>query len=71
MAPEVWAQDNNIFSQSQGFNGQKADIWALGICLFALEFGLLPWKIAKANNDRFFDRYVKSSQNILYKTGVA
>jgi serine/threonine protein kinase len=71
MAPEVCTLSSSIFTNSEGYNGRKVDIWALGILLFILEFGLPPWKQANRENDRFFDRYVKSSHNILYKTGAA
>lgn len=31
----------------QGYDGQKADIWSIGVVLFVLLYGLTPWEIAR------------------------
>lgn len=37
MAPEVFRCDSP-------YSGQKADVWSLGICLFAMVCGMVPFK---------------------------
>ena len=34
-------------SLGQGYDGQKADMWSVGIVLFVLLYGLTPWDVAK------------------------
>ena len=37
MAPEVYASKGE-------FSGQKADVWSLGVCLYAMVCGMVPFK---------------------------
>ena len=34
-------------SLGQGYDGQKADMWSVGVVLFVLLYGLTPWDVAK------------------------
>ena len=43
MAPECYKQGNRTVS----YSGRKADVWAYGLCIFALAFNDLPFKIGE------------------------
>lgn len=45
MAPEIFAARNN---QQLDYDGKKADIFALGVIIFALVFKKLPFEEANA-----------------------
>jgi len=40
-----------------GYDPLKADLFALGVSLFVLNFSLPPWKKAKMNSDRLFTKF--------------
>jgi len=48
MAPEV---TNKEVSSTQGYDGFQADIWSLGVCLFAIHLGFFPFETANKESD--------------------
>ena len=48
MAPEV---SNRELSAKVGYNGFAADVWSLGVCLFAIHLGFFPFEQADAEQD--------------------
>ena len=37
------------------YDGRKADMWSLGVCIFAMVSGTLPWRDAKNLTNLFYD----------------
>ena len=49
MAPEIFlAADHKV-----PYQGQDADLFALGVTLFATHFGILPFEQAKLNDEKY------------------
>lgn len=48
MAPEV---TNKEISSTKGYNGFQADVWSLGVCLFAIHLGFFPFEQANVDHD--------------------
>lgn len=48
MAPEV---NDRAISGTKGYNGFSADVWSLGVCLFAIHLGFFPFEQAEPEAD--------------------
>eukprot|EP01083_Nonionella_stella_P149506 475010_1 len=59
MAPEVWDKTNQIC------DGTKADVWSLGIVLYGLLVGLLPYEIPDMMVDRWFRLVIRKKIRIV------
>ena len=59
MAPEVFLAEA---SDSTGYHPIKADMFALGVSLFIMKFGLPPWKAPTLNTDRLYTRFVQDKE---------
>jgi serine/threonine protein kinase len=59
VAPEVVACDED----GEGFSGKKPDMFALGVMLFTLHFGLPPWSEA-SDRDPIYRGYQTNPLNL-------
>jgi len=51
MAPEIACIKRAAREYASGYDGFLADVWSLGICLFAMCMGFLPFQIADPSQD--------------------
>jgi len=59
MAPEV---TNRQISSVRGYNGFLADVWSLGVCLFAIHLGFFPFEQADPEVDWRARRVVEAQR---------
>jgi serine/threonine protein kinase len=50
-APEIGSMLRNY----QGFKGIQADIFSLGVILFSMHVGTMPFRVANVNTDKYFN----------------
>jgi len=59
MAPEV---TNRQISSVRGYDGFQADVWSLGVCLFAIHLGFFPFEQADPESDWRARRVVEAQR---------
>lgn len=57
MAPECFKKDRK--NSTQFYSGKKADVWALGLCIYALAFNDLPFTMGQGVETRFAHQNMK------------
>ena len=60
MAPEVTNRD---ISATVGYDGFAADVWSLGVCLFAMHLAFFPFEQANPENDWRARRVIEAQRN--------
>lgn len=47
------SSEGTCFGCGSGFDGEKADVWALGVTLFVTVIGVFPWELASPSDGRY------------------